>query len=35
LEVIGNEYRTEDEQTISTAHVDGKLTVKAIAIEEV
>jgi hypothetical protein len=34
LEVIGDEYRTEDEQSISTANVDGKLTVKAVDIEE-
>jgi hypothetical protein len=34
LEVTGDEYRTEDEQTISTANVDGKLTVKAVDIDE-
>jgi hypothetical protein len=34
VEVTGDEFRTEDEQSISTANVDGKLTVKAVAIEE-
>jgi hypothetical protein len=35
MEITGDEYRTEDKQTISTSNVDGKLTVKAITIEEV
>jgi hypothetical protein len=35
MEITGDEYRTEDEQTISTTHVDEKLTVKAITIEEI
>jgi hypothetical protein len=35
MEIRGDEYSTKDEQTISTAHLDDKLTVKAIDIQEV
>ena len=34
MEITGDEYRSEQEESISTADVDQRLTVKAVSVEE-
>jgi hypothetical protein len=34
MEITGDKYRSEQEEYISTADVDQRLTVKAVSVEE-